>query len=68
MSMEQCTLQRFGEVVTGHFLCGLVFDSDLLLFDAVSAENLPHVNVTGFLSTQILTVPLHEDGDLVILV
>ena len=27
-----------------------------------------HVNVTGFLSTIILPVPLHEDGALVILV
>ena len=36
MLTEQCSLQRFGEVVTGHFLCGAVFDADLLLLDAVS--------------------------------
>ena len=29
---------------------------------------IPHVNVTVFLSTQIISVTLHEDGALVILV
>ena len=48
---EQCYLQRFGSLVTGHFLCGAVFDTYLLIFDAVSDEKIPHVNVTGFLST-----------------
>ena len=68
MSREQCSLQRFGELVTNNFLCGAVFDVNFLLFDAVSDEKIPHVNVTVFLSTRILPVPLHEDGSLVILV
>ena len=68
MLTEQCYLQRFGEVVTGDLLCGTVFDADLLLFDAVSDEKTPHVNVTGFLSTRIIPVPLHDYGALVILV
>ena len=51
MLMEKCSLQRFGEVITGHFLCGTLFDTDLLLFEMVSDEKIPHVNVTGFIST-----------------
>ena len=68
MSTEQCYLQRFDEVVTCHFICRAVFDADLLLFDAFSDEKIPHVNVTNFISTQILPIPLHENGALVILV
>ena len=67
MLTEQCSLHRFGEIVTVHFLCGAVFGTDLLISDAVSDEKIPLVNVTGFISTQIITVPLHEDGTLVIL-
>ena len=68
MLKEQCSLQRFGEVVTGHFLCGGVFHADLFLFDAISDEKILHVNMTAFLSTLILHFTLHEDGALVILV
>ena len=68
MLTEQCSLHRFGEIVTVHFLCGAVFGTDLLISDAVSDEKIPLVNVTGFISTQIITVPLHEDGTLVIMV
>ena len=38
------------------------------MFDNVSDEKTPHVNVTGFLSTRILPVPFHEDGALIILI
>ena len=38
MSREQCSLQRFGELVTNNFLCGAVFDVNFLLFDAFSDE------------------------------
>ena len=65
---EQFSLQQFVKVVTGHFVCEVVFDAELLLFDAVSDEKILHVNVTDFLSTRILPVLLHEDGPLVILV
>ena len=51
MSTEQCYLQQFYELVTGHLLCGTVFDTDLLLFDAISDEKMLHVNVMGSLST-----------------
>ena len=51
MSTEQCYLQQFDELVTGHLLCGTVFDTDLLLFDAISDEKMLHVNVMGSLST-----------------
>ena len=68
LSIEQCCLQRFGEVGTVNFLCGAVFNADLLLFNAVSDEKIPYVNVTGFISKQILTAPLHKDGALVTLV
>ena len=59
MSTKQCSLKRFGELVTCHFLCGAVFDSDLLLFDPVSDKKIPHVNMTGFISAQIHPVPFH---------
>ena len=68
MSAEIFSLHQFGEVVPGHIPCGEVFNADLLLFDAVSDKKIPHVNVTVFLSTQIISVTLHEDGALVILV
>ena len=68
MSKDQCSLQRFGEVVTGHFLCWAVFDAEFLLFDAVSDLKISHVNETGFIFTRILPVPLHKDDALFILV
>ena len=68
MSTEQCSLQRFDELAPSHLLIGAVFDAELLLFDVVSDEKIPHVNVTGFLSTRILLVPLHKYVNLVILV
>ena len=61
-------MQRFGEVARFHFLCWAVFGADLLLIGVVSDEKITHVNITGFLSTKILPVPIHEDGALVIMV
>ena len=54
MLTEQYPLQRFGEVVIGNFLCGAVFDDDLLLLNVVSDEKTTHVNVTVFFPHEYL--------------
>ena len=68
MLTKLCSLQRFGEVVTGRFLPEAVFGADLLLFDSVGDEEILHVTMTGFISAQILPVHFHEDPALIILV
>ena len=53
MLTECCSLYRLGEAVAGNFLCGEVFNYDLLLFDVVGDEKVKHVDMTSLLFTQI---------------
>ena len=57
-----------GKVVTVNFLRRALFDAILLLLDAGGDEEIPYVNMTGFIPTRIISVPLHEDCTRVILV
>ena len=50
--IEQCPLERLGEVVGHHLLGGTVLNRDFFVCDPVGDEEIPDVDVAGALPAQ----------------
>ena len=60
MSIEESTLQRLGQHVRAHVLCGDVLEHDLAIVDVLLDEGVPDDNLLA--ATETCVPIMHEHG------
>ena len=64
---EGSALERFGQEISNHLLCGTILHGQITIGDAVGDKKVVHIKMSCMFGTQQSAILFKKDGTLVVL-